>query len=175
MSGDSSKSRSFYVKKERNVDEEVRRRFLDKVDKTDSCWNWTASTRMGYGAFSINRKIYSAHRVSFEMAKGHISGFILHKCNNRLCVNPDHLYQGTQKDNVRDSIAAGTHYLISSRRGYVFPPGEKHPSCKLSKENVISIRELYKSGIGYRKLGKLYGVDSTNIRLIIKGRTWASV
>lgn len=85
-------------------------------EPNSGCWLWVASLQSsgdkdGRGAICVDGKSRFAHRVSYELHKGPIpaSRYICHRCNNTLCVNPDHLYAGTQKDNVRDMIAAGHH------------------------------------------------------------------
>lgn len=90
-------------------------RFWNKVEKTNTCWIWIASTRSGYGAFKLHGKVISAHRLVWQWNYGEIPGGlnVLHICNNRRCVNPTHLYLGTHKDNVRDSIANGTHHCFT--------------------------------------------------------------
>src|SRR5258708_26780104 len=83
-------------------------RFWAKVCKTDSCWLWTGATRTGgYGAVGRNRKVVQAHRVAWEMAHGPIMDdlYVLHRCDTPSCVNPEHLFLGTAKDNMDDFVA----------------------------------------------------------------------
>lgn len=104
-------------------------RFLNKVDKTDGCWNWTASLRgkTGYGAFKINKKVIDAHRMSYLIHKGDIpSGmYVCHTCDNRTCVNPDHLFLGTAKDNWQDGFDKGRIKIINAIDPEIL---KKHPS-----------------------------------------------
>lgn len=85
-------------------------RFWEKVNKTDNCWNWTgAINNKGYGRINIDGKSQLAHRVSFEIANGKIDDKmkVLHSCDNSFCVNPKHLWLGTQKDNLIDMAKKG--------------------------------------------------------------------
>ena len=81
-------------------------RFWNKVDikGLDDCWEWKACTVGGYGAFWDGSSFKRAHRISYEISNGSIplNKLILHKCDNRLCINPNHLYCGTYSDNVLD-------------------------------------------------------------------------
>lgn len=94
------------------VDYDVRR-FWERVQKSDGCWVWTGSTngfRRKYGQLTLDcRRTVGAHRVSYVIAHGALpEGMVVcHACDNTLCVRPDHLFLGTQKDNVRDMIAKG--------------------------------------------------------------------
>lgn len=154
--------------------EKDKRRFWEKVNRVDdknSCWEWTASTQtLGYGQFGFNGRPLVAHRVAWELKNGPIPKGInvLHRCDNRRCVRPSHLFLGTQKDNIRDMIRKGR-----ARFGANAASGERHGSAKLNWTQVRRIRRLHKTGsYTLAKLGRMYGVTPSTIGYIIAGKTW---
>ena len=149
-------------------------RFWDKVEKTDGCWLWTGCCDGGgYGQIWDLERMRKAHRVSWKIYNGLIENglFVLHKCDVQRCVNPDHLFLGTQQDNVTDMIGKGRQNYTGNGLA-----GENHPLSKLTHEKACSIREMYSTGYYYqRDLGKLFGVAQSQIANIIHNRTWVSV
>lgn len=96
---------------ERAHSPEAVRRFWAKVHKSDGCWEWTGKRASGYGRFVTppGRRMWSAHRYSWTLANGPIPDglFVLHHCDNKPCVRPEHLFLGTNADNMRDAWRKG--------------------------------------------------------------------
>lgn len=119
-------------------------RLLTKIIKTsdpNSCWLWTGCiSPQGYGQFSLNKHRWQAHIAAWHLLKGPVPDGIcvLHKCNTRSCVNPDHLYLGTQADNARDLINTGYK-----------PPGRQKNYCKHGHE--FSGDNVYLDPQGHRR------------------------
>lgn len=146
-------------------------RFWSKVNQLDNgCWEWTGClTNKGYGLFYARPSKITSHRLSWLLKYGNIpkNVFVLHHCDNRKCVNPDHLFIGTQKDNLQDMTNKG-------RRVNHYPYGELNPSAKLNLKQVQEIREQLKTsfkGLGI-KLALQYGVTETTISYIRNNRVW---
>lgn len=147
-------------------------RFWSKINKTssDSCWEWMAyKTNSGYGQFGIKYKIYLAHRVSWAIKHciDPLSKFVCHRCDNPSCVNPKHLFLGTQSDNMADMIKKGRSDHTKNLRG------QDCPTSKLTNSDVSEIWRLHlKEGLGERKLGAKFSVTPANIHAILSGKTW---
>lgn len=146
----------------------LEQKFWEKVsipENAGDCWIWTGSKlRGGYGNININHKTKQAHRLSYELHYGKIpAGLdVLHKCDNPPCVNPHHLFLGTDKTNAEDRSAKGR-----TVKGVLLP------ISKLNDGNVKEIRKLIALKIPRRKIAKLFGVGSTCITDIATGRTWS--
>lgn len=131
------------------------------------CWLWTGyiNKRSGYGIFSRKGKSVQAHCESYKTFKGDTNGLcVLHTCDVRSCVNPDHLFLGTRTDNIRDMDKKG-------RRNT--PKGEAHRWSILTQQQVDEIRELPKTMGSGAFLARKYGVSNVTICSIRKGTRWA--
>lgn len=136
------------------------------VDEVFGCWVWNRClNNMGYGKICVgNYAIELAHRVSYELHVGPIPAnmFVLHKCDNPACCNPEHLFVGTQADNMRDASRKGR----VSRKGLM---GIEHGRAQLTEADVRHIRQ---SPISCGKLATRYGLSATQIYRIKKRQLW---
>ena len=133
--------------------------FWSFVEKTEGCWLWRGPKgRAGYGAYRIKRRMHFAHRLAWAEVHGPIpSGlFVCHHCDNPPCVNPAHLFIGTQKDNRRDCTAKGRNPGNKTKRGW---------RLVLSDRQVEEIKAL-KGILSQRQLARNYGVSPMAIRAI---------
>lgn len=149
---------------------EVSDRFWNKVAILDqeSCWLWTASLDgRGYGQFWDGERRYIAHRFAYEWWFSRQLGelYCLHKCDNPKCVNPFHLFVGTQSDNMQDMMSKGRRYQPNVS-------GENNGRAKLSVENVQEIRISLSLGCSINSLANKYRVSWMTISRILTGEGW---
>lgn len=141
-------------------------RFVEP-ELNSGCWLWSGATTFGYGRFNIgNRKSTLAHRVAWKLAGREIpQGLCLcHRCDVRTCVNPDHLFLGTQADNMADRQAKGRT-----------PRGTAHGQAKLNPEKVREIRRTRALGATIVALAEGHGVARRSVQDILSGRNWGHV
>lgn len=146
----------------------LHRNFWSKVARTadvNACWEWTASkTGKGYGRIRWRGKTRRAHRVAFELTYGDIDDeiFVLHKCDNPPCCNPNHLFLGTQTVNIRDRDSKG-------RANYA--TNERHGMHKLTDVQVQRLREMYSEyRPSYSTLALLFHISIKQVWNIINHR-----
>lgn len=153
--------------KRKDIPRKTRELFWGYVNKTDGCWLWTGGVSARYGMFGIKRKIMRAHRVAYILANGSIPKGLLvcHSCDNPLCVNPDHLWVGTQEDNMNDARKKGRMLK-----------GEENGNSRLSDNIVQIIRNDYSAGrMNQYELAKRFNVSQRNISKIVRYETWRHV
>lgn len=157
-----------------NPEDEVR--FWEKVNiingqtkpnMSTPCWEWTASVTgskknpsKDYGAFKLNGSRRKAHKVSYVNYCGNVPDglCVCHKCDNTHCVRPDHLFLGTNADNMADKVRKGRQY------------------SKLTQEQVLEIRKLYATGnYTQRQLADMFNVDQTLISQIVNRKIWKHI
>lgn len=140
--------------------------FWSKVRKTESCWNWTAGKdKDGYGISYVGFSI-RAHRQSYQMHFGaiHDGLFVCHRCDNPSCVNPAHLFLGTNTDNIMDASAKGRMRF-----------GSRHGRSKLSDADVLSMRTMKAQGFSLDKLAIRFGMAKSQVSRIVKREQWTHI
>ena len=158
-------------------------RFLEKINKTNNCWNWIGTKlKSGYGVFWLNGKSVKAHRLSMTIKFGKIpKGMcVCNHCDNPSCVNPKHLFIGTHKDNMRDGVLKGrfrsgknhpVHYCSQNVH-----KGEDNPKSKLKTSDIVYIRFLYDfHKYNQKELSKIFGVNNRSISNIVNRKSWKHV
>jgi len=150
-------------------------RFWPKVEKTPTCWNWTAfKDKNGYGQIGSGdrSKHEYSHRVSYVLAYGEIPKgmHVLHKCDNPSCVRPDHLFLGTHVDNMQDMTKKGRGKQIAAGR-----KGETNGNHRLTTDQVVEIKKGLAKGESQREMARKFGVSKTLIYYIKLGKTWAHI
>lgn len=145
-------------------------RFHNKVERIPGfdCHFWSgAMTKNGYGKFADGKGSWIlAHRQAYELKFGKIEKnlYACHKCDNKLCVNPDHIFLGTAKDNAVDR---------DKKKRRIALKGEDHGRSKLTSKDVNEIRMLYSSGSSTWELGKRYDVNHKTVQDIVNRKIWS--
>jgi hypothetical protein len=147
--------------------------YVEPIPEGKGCWEWTGTIhpKYGYGYITVGSKKdgtkrpYHAHRFSWEYHIGPIpKGLIVcHKCDNKTCVNPDHLFLGTPADNSRDMVAKGRQAR-----------GESHGRRKIGQQEADDIRNLLGSGVFQEEIAKRFSVSQSLVSLIKLGKIWTS-
>jgi hypothetical protein len=138
--------------------------FFDLIFKTFDCWIWLGSyNENGYGVFHYDKKLKLAHRFSYEFYKGEIPKglFVCHSCDNTACVNPDHLWLGTQEDNMNDMIAKGRGFLKTFR--------------SYTDEEVMLVFKMFEEGASKGHISRTIGMSTRHITSILRGEDRKSV
>lgn len=142
-----------------------REAFWSRVSRGDGCWLWTGTKQStGYGAmvqWSGGKRLRRhVHRLSWEICRGPIPDglYVLHKCDVKLCVNPDHLYLGTHLDNMRDEVERARS-----------PRGERHYNAKLTSDQVKIIKNS-RGVVTARSLAEAMNVTQHTVHSIWYGR-----
>lgn len=159
------------------MDAKTLARFWAKMDRSggpDACWNWLAFTNHGYGVFKVMLdgawRGVAAHRFAYEVAFGAIplgsrhEHCVCHRCDNRACVNPKHLFLGSQVENIQDRNAKAR-----TARGMAMP------HRKLTPDLVKAIRGLHDGGVSHRRIAAQVGVGKSTVGDVLDGKKWAWV
>lgn len=139
-------------------------RFMSHLEKTDSCWFWKGKiSKSGYGVFNSKD---AAHRTAYRLFNGEIplTMNVCHSCDVKSCVNPEHLWIGSTKENMQDMV-------IKDRN----PRGEEVHCSKLKNKDISEIRKLFKNNYTQSKIARLYGVTQSNIYYIVRNLSWTHI
>lgn len=142
-------------------------RFWEKVRKlaNDQCWEWKGATynKKGYGCFWGKGGPVAAHRLSYELHHGPIPDglHVLHTCDNPACVNPLHIYAGTNLENVQDAVRRRRH-----------PVGEDAPRARFTNADIVAMHRLHAEGKSGRWIARKYQTSPGHVNRILRGIVW---
>lgn len=146
-------------------------RIARMTEKVGDCWEWQGAMRGGYGRLVIGsradgtRRFVSAHRFSYETFIGVVPEglYVCHRCDNRKCVNPEHLFAGSHQENIDDREAKGRNNHVT---------GENVGTAKLSIELLRDVRSMHAHGESFRSIARSLGLHHSTISRAVKGITW---
>lgn len=147
-------------------------KFWANIDVVDQCWLWKGYVgKSGYGYLrGPDSEMWFAHRLSYHLIQGPIpSGYyICHKCDNKTCINPKHLFLGTPQDNIDDMWKKNRQ-----AKDYNHPPqrGENNHAAKVTDADVTTIREMFASGTTQAQLARLFHTTPANIHCIVRNKS----
>ena len=156
-------------KKYETYDELIKEKILKNIEVDENgCWNWKKSkSKSGYACITWKGQKKRGNRISYQTFKGMIPEGLLvcHQCDNRLCLNPEHLFLGNQKENMRDAQKKNRSIK-----------GEKVSISKLKEKEVLQIREMAKMREkSHEKIGEMFGVSQSTVSLIAKRLIWKHI
>lgn len=146
-------------------------RFWRRVgkDSRSECWEWQGATRQGYGAIKHQGRVLGTHVISFVIHNGQVppGRIVTHNCDNRLCVNPDHLVAGTHQSNALE---------MQERRKISVDRGTAVPNAVLNDETVGLILALHVAeGLGAIRLARKLGLNRHTVEGVIHRKRWTHV
>lgn len=143
------------------------RNFYKNTTRKGSCWIWNGLPGSdGYGKTKYMGRTARAHRVSYQIAHGPIGEglCVCHRCDTAMCINPEHLFLGTSKENTQDASAKGR-----------LSCGERHVFSRLTVGKVLQIRDLHKRGVGLSEIGRRFDIHHSTVWHIVNRRAWKHV
>jgi hypothetical protein len=151
-------------------------RFWSLVKKTDGCWYWigTIATN-GYGVMNIRNRQYKAHRIAYDLTHEKPLGnlFACHHCDNRSCVRPDHIFAGTQKDNMADMLNKGRESRDGTHKGRM---GSVNGRAALTEYDAYKIRDYHARNVmTCDEMADVFRVSSSTIRRVVSRATWRHI
>lgn len=160
---------------------EIKKRFDEKYipEPMSGCWLWTAyANQAGYGAIRFNKKTNLAHRISFLIFKGSFNKnfHVCHKCDTPSCVNPHHLFLGTDQTNRDDMMRKKRHWIHKRPEISKKWSGEKSSHHVLNEKQVLKIRKNHISGkLSPKDLSIKYGITREAIYMIVNRKNWKHI
>lgn len=136
-----------------------------EIDYKTSCWNYVGKQKSRYPRVSYGKTKFQLHRLSWFLTFGEIPDglYVCHKCDNTKCCNPDHLFLGTQFDNMQDMVNKGRNKDTS---------GSNNGRAKLSWKIVDEIRKAYSEGVHISDISKLYNLPMSTVSNVTRNKTW---